>query len=219
MCAKATMSDISDSSRLQAFVSFVDELEEHPFFTEGRKSKSFTVTVVADVSRPFRYNFDEFYLESFLLRCRQITNEGELFYFKDIRRSVLRVSSEDTEFREFYSRLSQVMCEPVKTGSVLRPNGKHLVKGYSASEILAAHLYRGRVHSEKHINPPLNSVFDGLDNEFMNPFLTHSVALLALRLGLMALDYRAQILRLLEMPKDFREGRSEAIGHFEKRSM
>lgn len=161
---KATAPSAID--RLQQFFVFCDFLELHPFYqryAQGGKMKvegSFD----KDGNNEAVVNFDEIHLESLLTRLRQFLSEGELFYFKDIRRAIVELFEDDEEFRRFYDQLFAAIQKPfsVKQVQFFKENGKDVVVGYNLKQLLEAVLYTGPIHSERIIRPTPGSAEESL---------------------------------------------------------
>ena len=157
---------VTDVQRLQQFFAFCDGLEAHAFFKAHRGGGPFRLdtSFPEDGNDTSTLNFDETHLESYLARLRQFLFEGELFFFKDIRRSIVTLFGEDAEFTSFYDKLVASIQRPMRAGVVIsyKKNGQAAVVGHSLPELLQAYLYTGPLHSERVVHQEPGSAEDGL---------------------------------------------------------
>jgi hypothetical protein len=117
------------------------------------KISQISVTTEKDGIISADVNFDEFHLESLLTRVRQFLYRGELFYYKELRRSMVQEFGESSEFIFFYSKLTTYLNTKFKPDSVeVFVNGKDVFKGRTYKDLLEAKLYLGAIHSNRRIN-------------------------------------------------------------------
>ncbi len=156
----------SHQERLRQFFIFCDALERHAFFAAHAGGTSFRL----DASFPeegadsVTVNFDETHLESLLTRLRQFLSDGELFYFKDLRRAISELFGDAADFRSFYDKLVAALHRPFPKRSlqVFKANGKDVVEGFSFKQLVEAQLYTGPLHSERLLEPTPGSAEEAL---------------------------------------------------------
>lgn len=156
----------SPQQRLEQFFAFCDALEVHPFFSAHAKGAAFRLgfSFPEDGDGVVHTSFDETHLESLLGRLRQFLSEGELFYFKDVRRAICNLFGDDAEFRSFYDKLVASMARrfPKRAFQAFKANGKDVVEGFTFKQLLEAQLYTGPIHSERILHPMPDSAEEGL---------------------------------------------------------
>jgi hypothetical protein len=109
-------------------------------------------------------NFDEVHLESLLTRLRQFLSDGELFYYKDIRRAIVSLFDDEESFRGFYDQLVAAIQRPFSKKGVqfFKEDGKDVVDGYNLKQLIEAQLYTGAIHSERILSPIPGSAEESL---------------------------------------------------------
>jgi hypothetical protein len=156
----------SPEERLQQFFKFCDRLEAHPFYTAhaGGSSLRLEASFPKDGPDTVEVNFDVLHLESLLGGLRQFLSDGELFFFKDMRRAIVSLFGDDAEFTSFYDTLVAIIRKPFPERSlrVVKANGVDVVAGFTFKQLAEAQLYTGPLHSERLINPDPGSAEDGL---------------------------------------------------------
>jgi hypothetical protein len=158
----------SPKDRLQQFFIFCDALERHPFFLRYVQGGKMRVdgSFPADGNDQATVNFDEVHLESLLTRLRQFLSDGELFFYKDIRRAIVSLFEDDESFRSFYDQLvTAIQSLFTKKGvQFFREDGKDVVAGYNLKQLMEAQLYTGAIHSERILSPIPGSAEESLPN-------------------------------------------------------
>lgn len=187
--------------RICQFLRFCRDLEEHPFFMAHQAAGSFRV----DFSLPesgndeARLNFDEAHLETFLTRERQFLFKGELFFYKDLKQAVVEVFGDDHEFEFFVGRLDEAIQRRFSRDSMrtFKRNGDEVLEGRTLSELVAAYLYSGPIHSERILSPKPGSAEDSLyeSNVVVKKVLAGHLAAAAMVCASNIFALRAWILR------------------------
>src|SRR5262245_30365312 len=97
--------------RIRQFFVFCDALERHPFLTAhpGRGAFEHRFEISATSGDSSELSFDADHLETFLSRLRQVCFDGELFFYKDLRRAAIELWGDDESFQRFYDRFMQVL--------------------------------------------------------------------------------------------------------------
>lgn len=144
--------------RLQEFFIYCDHLEKHKFFKRyGEKAKKLYITAnFPEKGRDTaKTNIDEILLESYLTRLRQFLFENELFYYKDLSRSVIAEFGSDIKFNSFYNKLVAAINRPYIEDQVkvYKADGKLLYHGKTFKHLMEARLYGGAIHSALLVNP------------------------------------------------------------------
>ncbi|RUO89271.1 hypothetical protein D7Y11_31145 [Corallococcus sp. AB018] len=156
----------SPEERLQQFFKFCDVLEAHPFYAAHAGGSTLRVEASFPEDGPdtVEVNFDVFHLESLLGRLRQFLSDGELFFFKDVRREIISLFGDDDEFRSFYDKLVAIIGKPYPERSVqvFKANGVNVVAGFTFKQLAEAQLYTGPLHSDRLINPTPGTAEDSL---------------------------------------------------------
>lgn len=151
------VTDPSAIDRVQQFFIFCDYLEQHPFFKHYAQGGKMRVDWFSteDGRDQASVNFDEVHLESLLTRLRQFLSDGELFYYKDVRRAIVELFEEDEDFRRFYDQLVAAIQRPFSSKEVqfFKVDGKDVIGVYNLKQLIEAQLYTGPLHSERLLSP------------------------------------------------------------------
>lgn len=157
---------ITDLERLQEFFRYCTRLEEQPFFAAYSRGGTFTLegSFPAEGADDAKVSFDQTHLEGLLGLLRQFLTDGEVFYFKDIRRAIIAQFGASKDFESFYSKFVEVLRRRFspQSATFLKANGKPVVEGCTFKELLEAQLYTGPLHSERILRPTPGSAEEGL---------------------------------------------------------
>jgi hypothetical protein len=201
-CKKKKLFIPNSIERVREFFIFCSNLEKHPFIIAHKNGGTLNLNIIENGKFKLTFNFDEYHLESLLTRVRQFLAKNELFYFKDLKKDVIKVFGDDKEFEKFYIELvNKINKNFTDQRDKIEINGKNLIEKNNFTQLMKYRLYTGAIHSSERISSPPDSVQKGLVNDqcLASKYLT---IFLASKINIIVQHIFNFRLRILEIAKD-----------------
>jgi hypothetical protein len=190
---------------LRQFLTYCDDLENHPFFVAHKNGTNFSLNTSFPESGAdsAALNFDEIHLESFLTRLRQLLFGGELFEYARLIELVKTEFGTDPQFEKFSVDLKLAIERKYPEGSLkaYKPNGDDIIVGRTFSELIEAELYSGKIHSERTLQAKPGSSSEGVAQSHLavRKHLTFTLAGSSLKAASNVFCLRNHVLRLARL--------------------